>query len=209
MYGAGCAPVCNITDGRDMPIPVFGPIRIQETLAMTPYCCQWRVSDLITNTLPISELTVQDAMPLLFTARTFAPPMVSMFGKWGGKRGVAFFRANLNAPEPMEIRLRFGYDAPFRLWLDGNVIHTDPAGTNPIIVDEIILPISLKQRRPRDSMRVGLWERDALGDLRCDATGPISALSRCCPAASCCQLGEFLNRVNNLSIPSQQTVRFG
>ncbi len=166
MYGAGLYPHCNITDDRDMAIPVFGPVPIQESMAMSPYAIAWRVSDLQTPTCPIE---LQPLVAVDGASQTFPGPFVSMAATWAGQRGRAFFATNLVAPEEMDIRLRFGYDGPFRLWLDDAVVHTDPNGINPIIIDEHLLPIRLTQGTHRVTCAMDFTNAHAWGFvLRCD-----------------------------------------
>ncbi|HEY3330607.1 MAG TPA: sialate O-acetylesterase [Capsulimonadaceae bacterium] len=143
MYGAGLAPTCTITDSRGFSLPVFGPVTITPSEAMGDYACDWLVSGLTPAVGSIDEQEYPNLAELSLAPRHVAGPFVSMIGEWKSATGRAFFVATVDVPEDMDVRLRFGYDGPFRLWLDGAAVHTDVNGTNPIIIDEHTVPVSL------------------------------------------------------------------
>jgi sialate O-acetylesterase len=145
MYGAGLYPYCNITDGRDMSLPVFGPVAIQETIAMSPYALDWRVSAIQPIDVAITDQQYLPIDDLPSKVRSFPAPFVAMAAELGSNRGRVFFATDLVADEPMDVRLRFGYDGPFRMWVDREVVYTDADGVNPIILDEHQIALRLAQ----------------------------------------------------------------
>ncbi|MDR1145904.1 MAG: sialate O-acetylesterase [Verrucomicrobiales bacterium] len=142
-YGLGRAPVCNITDGRGHALPVSGPLDIGAARplpprAWLPYITTWRVTPPLTVNEPLDQIAEPDVAALGGVVREYtqANHFVNEHLNWERRAGQAYFAAVLDVPEPLKVKLLFGYDGPFRLWLDGKEIWRDMAGLNPAIADK-------------------------------------------------------------------------
>jgi sialate O-acetylesterase len=146
-YGPGHTPVCNLTDGRDFALPVFGPLAFAPREARLPFVTRWRKTPLVTTpaaplaALPCPDLTAATAAAAAWpggtTIATWGPDgFINEHAHWQGHAGHAYFAATLTLPEPMKLDVLTGYDGPFRLWLDRKPFHTALDGINPCIPDE-------------------------------------------------------------------------
>ncbi|MBN8525233.1 MAG: sialate O-acetylesterase [Planctomycetes bacterium] len=135
MYGRGHDPICNVIDARGMAVPVFGPLPIAGLPALTPWFLRWKRSPIRPGedilALPRPSDDDPEAQDRPFASKDF----VNCHGEWEGNSGHVGFTGHVDLPEDMEVELRFGYDGPFRLWVDDEEVHTDMAGTNPAIQD--------------------------------------------------------------------------
>ncbi len=141
-YGHGVTPVCNITDGRDLSLPVFGPLPIGKPCADLPFVVRWKKSPVLPASVPLDKVTPPDldAPGSEAVIQEYADSLLEGFIDehlvWQGKSGQAHFAAKIDLPEPMRLAALMGYDGPFRLWIDGKPFFTDLQGTNPCIPDE-------------------------------------------------------------------------
>jgi hypothetical protein len=147
MYGAGFAPLCNITDGRDMPIPVFGPLDCIKPAHITAYVTDWLVSGILPAERKIDQWESPKSGNFKLEKRTFSGNFNDMHPVWQGKPGQAVFFNQMDLPEDMKLKLCFGYDGPSRIWLDGQSIFVDMAGTNPALPDAKTQTLELKAGR--------------------------------------------------------------
>lgn len=138
-YGHGFSPTCNITDARDLSLPVAGPLPVEniKPRAMTAFVTQWKITPVVPATKPLDKVTLNEVDALPATMKSYgADGFINEHAAWNDKAGHAFFRARLELSEPMKLEFLMGYDGPFRLWLDGAPFFTDMAGTNPCSPDE-------------------------------------------------------------------------
>lgn len=138
-YGPGHAPVCNLTDGRDFSLPVFGPLAFAPQEALLPFVTRWRKTPVVTApAAPLAALPCPDvaAWPDATIATWGTDGFVNEHALWQGRAGHGYFAATLTLPEPMKLDVLTGYDGPFRLWLDGKPFYNALDGINPCFPDE-------------------------------------------------------------------------
>lgn len=148
VYGRGRKPPGGLADGRDLAVPVTGPLPILDPMALTKPFPRWKISE----PLPAGVASLKSAprpggLRLAECERpTFISPVPNPPAAIEG--AVCFF-AEIDVPEAMRGQFRFGYDGPFKLWLDDRLFHADPDGVNPIVIDEIVKPVRLSKGRHR------------------------------------------------------------
>ncbi len=138
-YGYGRDPYVNITDSADRSLPAFGPLEIRkEEFPVTPFASKVQVSDPVFGEDSFEALVYPHEMeslhfsPVVFDVFYVRPEDVS---RYSGKAHIRYFRSVYEFPEDLDAQIRFGYDGPVRLFLDGREIFSDPHGTNPIDPD--------------------------------------------------------------------------
>jgi len=157
MYGHGAAPFANITDARDMPVPVFGLEPIDRSLALAPFIEKWLLSSVQLITRPLTSLPApRRSAALKLRKRRFAGFFVDMHPLWNGRKGHGFFFTEITLAERMRLNLCLGYDGPIRIWVDDRPFFTDLHGTNPATPDEIIRPLSLGRGKHRITVAMDL-----------------------------------------------------
>jgi len=143
-YGHSLAPLCNITDGRDMPLPAFEPIPTGNAIALSPFVRTWLVSEVQPAPAGIADVALpHDRESLGLALRTFPDGFVNLHPEWMKRSGQAFLFSKVMLDEDMRLNMRIGYDGPIRLWIDGKEFLTDPNGTNPALRDAVIKPLAL------------------------------------------------------------------
>jgi hypothetical protein len=134
-YGHGTAPVCNITDQADQSLPVFGPAPLAVPRAVTDYVRRVRVSRLLPAPQAFAALRCPTASRALeMRERAFPTHHLNVGPDFLTRRGedvLVYYACDLFCREPMCLLLRFGYDGPTKLWIDGRELYSDPQGTNP------------------------------------------------------------------------------
>lgn len=136
-YGRGHFPRCNLTDGRDLAVPVFAPVEIGGMDGLLPFVTAWRVSPVIETTALVTEVRPPDFATLEMRPKTAgADGFVNEHEAWRGRSGHAWFTARIQLKRAASLWFLMGYDGPFRLWLDGRAFFTDARGENPCIPDE-------------------------------------------------------------------------
>ena len=110
-YGQGLAPVCNITDARDLSLPAFGPRPLTLLHAYLPFVTSWRVTGVIANPpLPLAELRRPDRSAFESVIRTYGlDGFINERPNWQGRNGQAYFFAQIDLPEPMRLQFLLGY----------------------------------------------------------------------------------------------------
>ena len=157
MYGWGTAPYANITDSRDMAIPVFQQPITEPTLALSPYIDQWLVSRIQNGAIPVHEQPPpKPSRRLELTRMVAAHSFVDQHLVWAGKQGQCYFFSKISLNKPMKLNVRLGYDGPIKLWIDDKTVFADPNGTNPAIADKIIVPVNLGRGTHRLSVAMDL-----------------------------------------------------
>ena len=134
-YGAGTDPYCNIVDGKDRSLPVFGPLSLGTPRATTPYAKALRVSQFMPGVKNIKTLPFpRKTSSLGLTPWTFGGnfcDMHELIQKRGTADNLLYFVCAFDCSEPMRLAALVGYDGPVKAWIDGKQIVCDPKGTNP------------------------------------------------------------------------------
>ncbi|MFA4944028.1 MAG: sialate O-acetylesterase [Lentisphaeria bacterium] len=150
MYGHGVNPVCNITDGRGMALPVFGPLPIRGAPVASAWFQRWNLTPIESGEdiagLPCPAVGGPAAAGRMF-ADTSYPGLVNCHPDWEGRSGHVGFASHFDLPQEMELEVRTGYDGPFRLWIGGREVLTDLGGTNPALPDGKRVRLRLPQGR--------------------------------------------------------------
>jgi sialate O-acetylesterase len=146
MYGYGITATANVTDGRDMPVPVFGPVAVERVRGFSPFMNTWRTSAIQKATRKIAQVAMpKPTAAIKLVRRVFPTTLVDMHEVWNGRSGQCFFYTTVSLEEDMALNLRFGYDGPVKLWVDRKAVFCDPNGTNPAIPDQKLIPLRLKR----------------------------------------------------------------
>jgi hypothetical protein len=151
-YGFGFLPHCNITDGRNLCLPVFGPVPIAKPVAMLGFIKQWKSSGLLPASAPLNKIACPDLETLGATIETYAAGLdgfIDEHASWTEKPGHHYFSSFLDLEEPMKLRFLMGYDGPFRVWVNEKPFFQDLKGTNPALPDAKKKAISLPAGRHR------------------------------------------------------------
>ena len=157
VYGHGYAPVLNITDLRDMPIPVLGARSLGKPQAITPFLSLWHVSKILPEANPIDAWGAPAPAPDQgLMMKKFESIFCDMHMDWAGKLGQAVFFCSMDLSEPMDLTLRLGYDGPIRAWIDDTAVFTDMTGTNPAIADAKTIPLKVGQGQHRIAVAMDL-----------------------------------------------------
>lgn len=155
VYGRGCNPPALLADARDCAVPVTGPLSVEGELVPGPGFVTWAggitVHELSLATLDAATVaTLARRDPPRSHGEPWWPEFVNLHAHWQGRAGVACFFTEFDArASDKRVLLGFGYDGPVRLWLDDREIHSNPFGSNPCVVDQHILPVSLRAGRHR------------------------------------------------------------
>jgi len=164
MYGHGTAPYANVTDARDMAVPVFGPVRIEQTLAVAPFVDKWLVSGIQPVNGALAKMPPPEpSVRLGLQPFVAATPFVDQHAVWDGRDGQAIFFSEVTLSEPMKLNLRLGYDGPIKVWIDDQPVFCDPNGTNPAVPDQAIVPVRLRRGTHRVSVAMDLNKGCAWG----------------------------------------------
>jgi len=138
-YGFGTDPYCNITDGADRSLPVFGPVPLGSPRAVTDFVQTLRVSALQPGAGKLDTLEFPESMDRLgLVQRSFAA-FCNCYNEIGARAPedlVLYYACRLNCPDDMKLAALFGYDGPVKMWVDGKEVFHDPAGTNPAPSDK-------------------------------------------------------------------------
>lgn len=163
MYGRGVNPVCNVSDGRGMAVPVFGPLPIPGMPVVSAWFLRW-------NMTPIEAGEDIAGLPrpaLGGDGRVFADTsylgFVNCHPEWERHGGHVGFSSFVDIPEDMDVEVRTGYDGPFRLWIDGREVHTDLGGINPALADARRIPLRLAKGRRSVEVLMALNNGQAWG----------------------------------------------
>lgn len=140
-YGYGLMPYCNVRDGADRSVPVFGPFPLVPFRLMTGFVRRLRVSPVLppqaVETLPARlrakslDLAVRE-FPGDFCNRN---PELSVAGP-----ALVWYACRIRCAEPMSLNVLLGYDGPVKLWIDGAEAGCNPNGTNPANPDMMSVP---------------------------------------------------------------------
>lgn len=170
-YGAGTNPVCNVTDDAGRSLPVFGPIPLGRTRALSSFCRAFDVAY-----LPKSfDALGAEAPDGLRYKRWISPGDFAdsrqIYPQWPSRESCLIYRVAFDCTEKMRLDLLLGYDGPVAAWIDGKRVARDAAGTNPCFADELSHPFTAS---------LGLHELFiALGSQKARAWGLMVRLARC------------------------------
>lgn len=141
-YGAGCDPVCNVTDETGTPLPAF---RIMPAVAPRDRA---RLAETVRFAEVLGPLTVADDSDILRcpdrTAEgAFAPACFQDFcllrpvpaEPENAAENVVYFRFFVTTREAMTLRLGLGSDGPFALYFDRRMLLRKETA-NPLIPEE-------------------------------------------------------------------------
>ncbi len=149
-HAQGAFPYVNITDARDMAVPVFGPLSFQKQSGGA-YATVWDVTETAFTAKDLGRMKYPGAVSGLAwrRARRFiggACPWLAMPGEiWDARRGVYLFRTRVTAESTQKVRFSAGSDSPFKAWLNGREIIKALAATNPCTPDQYQRDVTLKQ----------------------------------------------------------------
>lgn len=173
-YGLGLNELCNIRDERGFSLPAFGPLEITKPRATLPFITQWRVTDVLPATRKLEKLKSPNLKVIPHEVRRYqsANNFIDEHARWLGKTGQVFFAATVELPERMDLKLLFGYDGPFRLWVDGKPVFIDLFGTNPAMVDAKNKSLILIAGRHEIKVAMDVNQGKAFGFfMRCERNG--------------------------------------
>ena len=161
-YGYGVDPYCNITDEADRALPVFGPLPLASTRAVTPFATKVRVTPPVPGDL---QLPV-DTAKLPWQPRQFPTNFCDVhleLGRLAPQELVVYFTCDIDVPEPMRLAALLGYDGPVQLWIDGRAVFQDPRGSNPAPLDKAAVKFTAQPGKHQVLV--------ALGSNQCKAWG--------------------------------------
>ncbi len=135
-YGYGTDTYCNITDEAGRSLPVFGPIRIGQPRAITPFIRELRVSSFQASEGKLNKLKYPANLDSLnMQKRCFANDFLNLrmeIASQGAIDKVVYYACKFSCVESMRLSLILGYDGPLKAWVDGKQISHDPNGRNPV-----------------------------------------------------------------------------
>jgi sialate O-acetylesterase len=137
-YLQGASGEGNITDDADRSLPGFGPLWVGRPRAITGFPASFEIS----TAQPVPADWTKLAPPSDPAAVGFVRRAGDGFSRSrdlivaaGTANNLYWYRFSFDCPEAMDLELLYGYDGPAAFWLDGKLLHNDPAGTNPAIAD--------------------------------------------------------------------------
>ena len=143
-YGRGYGPRCNLTDARDLAMPVFTPAPIEGMDGLLPFVTTWRVAPVQETDAAIDAVPKPDFTSLASEVKSYSGGgFINEHDAWQRKGGHGWFMAKLELKQAGTLEFLMGYDGPFRLWLDGKSFFTNARGGNPCIADESGKPVRL------------------------------------------------------------------
>ena len=150
VYGWGLNPFTNIYDEAGRPVPAFGPVRLSSGCISTPFPSLLEVSCGITEMSFADSQYLSDAFGAFKYSQAecvafyaFPRDMSAM----AGREHLRIFRTAYEFPCDMSIETGFGYDGPVHLFMDGVLIYSDPAGSNPIVCDSAKIKLDIPSGR--------------------------------------------------------------
>ncbi len=158
-YGYGTNPYCNITDGADRSLPVFGPVEFGKGEGATmDFIRRLHVSAFQPSAGKLHGLKPPDGLDTLVSPREFPDSFCSMRTEIAARPGedlVLWYVLRFRCPEPMRLAALVGYDGPFKAWIDGRLLLHDPKGTNPAVPDSKTLRFAAARGEHRLAMALG------------------------------------------------------
>lgn len=151
MYGYGTNPYINLTDERDMAVPIAGPIPIMNRKG-TFFVTRWEVCrpessklDLATMSFPAEARKTEGWSPATTLMLADVPGMIMPSPIEVPRNGDYLFRTSIKAARALSARLALGADSPIRLWVNGAALLHIPDATNPCVPDQYEHPVDLRE----------------------------------------------------------------
>jgi sialate O-acetylesterase len=159
-YGHSRYPHCNITDRADQSLPVMQAVPVPVDTTRAPVCDHWETA-LLPGVKTIAEVSYRRAARA--TGWRPAPPRMP-FGVLpkspeDDRVGVYALRTFVTCSEKLDALFKLAANAPFKLWLNGQLVLTDPAACPPIDLEKY--KARLKCRRGKNELVVGFAPRSA------------------------------------------------
>ncbi len=138
-YGVGANPPCTVTDEGDRSLPVIEGLSVKDDQIYTPYARDWRMTY---HDGEVSALRQPPVGPARWQKDVVSgEDLANNHPDFEKERtGLLLLETAFSCAEPMRLKALLGYDGPVRLWLDGRLLFTDLAGTNPARKDESATP---------------------------------------------------------------------
>ena len=161
MYGHGCNPAAAVTDGRDLTLPVAGPLKIENEYCYGPAVVKWAGGETI-HSEKLTYLSVASAVTLAqmdaphIHGDTWWPAFMNFHERWARRSGIACCTAEVEMKSAARLLIGLGYDGPIRVWLDDREIHNNPNGINPVVADEAVVPVRLAAGKHRLTVAMDL-----------------------------------------------------
>ncbi|HAS82630.1 MAG TPA: hypothetical protein DCS43_08170 [Verrucomicrobia bacterium] len=143
-YGHGRFPVCNITDSEGMGLPVMSSIPVD--LDHPLHCATW-------ETVRLGDRQSIKSIGLATIGRASgwhpAPPRngFGVLPKLADSEvtGIFALRTRLGATETLTASMTFGANAPFKLWVNGELVLHDLECKTPLNPDQYKVELSLRK----------------------------------------------------------------
>lgn len=186
VYGWGPEPNVNTFDTRHMPVPTFGPLPIESLPPLSPWFRDWEVSVLEKGD-DIAGLPCPKRADFVKVKKMNFPDWwkINMEETWRGKSGHAAFFSAFEVSEPRACEVLLGYDGPFRLWIDGVLVHEGlraqggswqgAGGQWPWLQDSLAVPVSLKAGRHEVAVLMATGKGGAGAGSRVSGTAKVEA----------------------------------
>ncbi len=166
-YGHGLNPCCNVTDGRGLPLPLFGPVPLMQPVVVLPFIKTWKATGVLPGETPLGRIACPDLDAFETTVKNFdwctPEGFINENKSWQGRSGHAYFTSTIELNEPMKLEALMGYDGPFRAWIDGRPLFQELKATNPCLIDRSRKPASLSAGRHRITVAMDLNGGEAWG----------------------------------------------
>lgn len=163
-YGCCANPYCNIHDSAGRSLPAFAWQPLYERYFKTPYTTKMQVSEPLFGTEDLDRIKYADSGKLSYSVppqKIFVIPPDHT--RYADQCGVRFFRSVFDVPEPMRVRLLFGYDGPVKMFVDGKAVYTDKNGTNPVVPERYRLDMPWEKGRHEVMFALALHHGAAWG----------------------------------------------
>ncbi len=163
-YGCCANPYCNIHDSAGRSLPAFAWQPLYERYFKTPYTTKMQVSEPLFGTEDLDRIKYADSGKLSYSVppqKIFVIPPDHT--RYADQCGVRFFRSVFDVPEPMRVRLLFGYDGPVKMFVDGKAVYTDKNGSNPVVPERYRLDMPWEKGRHEVMFALALHHGAAWG----------------------------------------------
>jgi sialate O-acetylesterase len=144
-YGYGLDPACNITDGRGMGVPVFGPIPAGGQTG-SAFLVHWKMTGPLTDRAVASASLPEDGLawraPFSAATTLVMPQDVA-----AAQAGMFYLRTAVEVAAAGMYKLSMGADSPYRIWVNGKETAKNLTATNPCQPDEYPHPVEFNAGR--------------------------------------------------------------
>ncbi|MCG3147454.1 MAG: hypothetical protein PCFJNLEI_00894 [Verrucomicrobiae bacterium] len=146
-YGHATNPYVNITDARDLPLPVFGPWPLK-AIAGSRFITQWQVAPVPGDALALEysrALLRRGWQPAPVKPVPAVPELVMPALPTAPRTGSYLFQTELRSPCDRAAELLLGADSPLQIWCNGTRVFCDSQLTNPALPDQCFVPVTLRR----------------------------------------------------------------